>query len=67
MRLWPPVLANGSGVSTRAVDNTHPGVAGSASPIVVGGSQNFQYRHRDPMGGGSGFNLSGGYEIVFTP
>jgi len=67
VRLWPPILASPAGISMRAVDNTNSAIATSASPIVVGGTQNFQYWHRDPAGGPSGFNLSNALEIVFGP
>ena len=66
IRLWPPSLADATGFNSRAVDNTAPAIAGSAAPIVVGGTQNFQYWHRDPAGGGTGFNLSDALEITFS-
>jgi len=67
VRLWPPSIADGTGFTSRVVDNTHPAIAGSPSPIVAGGTMNFQYWHRDPMGGGTGFNLSDAISILFTP
>jgi len=66
IRLWPPSVADGTGLNTRVVDNTSPAITGGASPIVVGGTQNFQYWHRDPAGGGSGFNLSDALSVLFT-
>ena len=66
IRLWPPSVADGTGLNTRVVDNMSPAITGGASPIVVGGTQNFQYWHRDPAGGGSGFNLSDALSVLFT-
>jgi len=65
IRLWPPLLIDATtGVATRPVGNS---VSPSAGVIVDGASLNFQFWFRDPAGGGSGFNLSNGYNIVFTP
>lgn len=38
-----------------------------APPIVPGSAHRFQAWYRDPAGGGAGFNLSDGLEVVFTP
>jgi len=64
IRLWPP-SASAAGVNSRAVDYTSGAIAGGASPILVGSTMNFQYWHRDPAGGPSGFNLSDALEILF--
>jgi len=64
IRLWPPVQTDGTGSIARAVDNS---TAPNAGVIVNGTSLNFQFWFRDPLGGGSGFNLSNGYNIVLTP
>jgi hypothetical protein len=65
IRLWPPSVADGTGLTVRAVDYNAGAIAGGASPIVVGVTMNFQYWHRDPAGGGSGFNLSDALSILF--
>jgi hypothetical protein len=65
IRLWPPSAADVSGFNSRAVDNTAPAIAGGAAPILAGVTLNFQYWHRDPAGGPSGFNLSDALEILF--
>lgn len=58
-----PVLASG-GVLIHALDNTssQPGFA-----ITPGSTWNFQGWFRDTAAGGSGFNLTDGLELTFTP
>ena len=69
VRLWPPTVSDGTGMSSRFVDNS---VSPNLGVIIEMASVNFQYWHRDPdytgMGGdGSGFNLSDALNVVFTP
>ena len=66
IRLWPPSQSDGSGFNSRAVDYTSNAIMNGASPISAGVTMNFQYWHRDPAGGGSGFNLSDALSILFT-
>jgi len=58
-RILPPGFATGQ-VAERAVDL--PGIG-----ITAPGVRNFQCWFRDPAAGGSGFNLSDGFEITFVP
>ncbi|MDP6840033.1 MAG: hypothetical protein QF724_13945, partial [Planctomycetota bacterium] len=63
-RLYPPLwTGTGSGSMSRAVDYTNP--PQPSGQITVGSTWNFQAWYRDPAAGGSGFNLSDGYEILF--
>ncbi|MFT4543305.1 MAG: putative HAF family extracellular repeat protein [Planctomycetota bacterium] len=57
-RLGAPQFSTGN-VAERTVDLVAEGFAP--------GSMNFQCWFRDPTGGGSGFNLSDGFEVVFLP
>jgi len=63
-RLWPPIGIDAAGTVTRPVDNsTTPNVG----VLVDTANLNFQFWFRDPAGGPFGFNLSNGYNIIFTP
>lgn len=57
-RLLPAVFATGNSAS-RAVDSRAQG-------FVPGQTVDFQFWHRDPAGG-TGFNLTRGYEVTFGP
>ncbi len=47
------------------LDNTDP--PEPAAQIEPGDTWNFQFWYRDPPGGPSGFNFSGGLEVLFCP
>ena len=64
-RLYPPVPTGGAGIMNYTVDLTAP--PQPAGQITVGSTWNFQAWYRDPVAAGSGFNLSDGYEITFSP
>jgi len=68
VNLWPPTVSDGLGGNSRGIDVTSMAISASVSPIVVGGTQNFQYWFRDPAGAGpNGFNLSNGLSLTFLP
>ncbi len=52
------------GVLTRAVNNAVPP---ASTHLLAGTTWNFQAWFRDPLAGGSNFNLSNGLRIPFTP
>ena len=56
-------VSDPSGSASRAVDFT----TAPASSIAAGSSWSFQYWYRDPLAGGSGFNLSNGLRAAFHP
>ncbi|MFT5153326.1 MAG: hypothetical protein ACI841_003326 [Planctomycetota bacterium] len=61
-----PILNAGtSGSISYALDNTSPPSA--SGQISAGQVWNFQCWYRDPVGGGSSFNLSDGHSIIFLP
>ena len=66
-RLNPPVQADGSGFSSRAVDFTLPPAGSGSGAITAFSSWNFQLWYRDNAGGGDQFNLSDGLTVTFTP
>lgn len=59
VRLLPPVTTSGSGTARRS--------AGVADGLAAGTTINFQFWYRDPVGGGSAFNLSDALSAVFRP
>jgi hypothetical protein len=62
IRLNPPMFADGSGTNTR--NFTPP----PGNPVPPCGTRYFQYWYRNLGGpGGSGFNLSDGLRITFSP
>ncbi len=67
-RLNPPVAVNASGAVFRPLDVNAPPANGGSGAITAGSIWNFQFWYRDPMGpGGSGFNLTDGVSVPFTP
>jgi len=64
VRLWPPVVASGTGVLLRAVDFLN---LPSGAAINAGETWKFQAWFRDPLGGGAGFSLSDGLSVTFSP
>jgi hypothetical protein len=63
VRVFPFAQADGSGNLQLAFDNTGP----SHVQVVPGATLNFQAWFRDPAAGMTGFNLSDGLEVTFTP
>lgn len=59
------VLSDNAGTMTKDVDNTAPPLP--AGQLLPGQIWNFQAWFRDTAAGGSGFNLSDGHWILFTP
>jgi hypothetical protein len=64
-RLYPPISTNSAGLLSRPVDYTSP--PQPSGQITAGSVWNFQAWYRDPVAGGSSFNLSDGFEITFAP
>jgi len=60
-----PITTSVGGVLTTAVDNTDPPYP--AVTLTAGSAWNFQAWFRDPAAGGTGFNLSDGLSVTFTP
>ena len=58
-----PVSIGTWGVAGYPVDYTAPPSVGGT--IVPGSTWRFQFHYRDPDGGGAGFNLTEGLEILF--
>ncbi len=61
---YPVVQSDASGVASMLVDTTLPP---ALSKIVAGATWKWQYWYRDPMGAGSGFNLSNGLSVTYCP
>ncbi len=66
-RLNPPATFDAFGDMTRSLDFTQPPVGSGPGSIEPGEDWNFQLWYRDPVGGGSGFNLSDALSVPFTP
>lgn len=66
-RLGPPVRADDTGASSRAVDFSAPPANGGPGAITAGSHWNFQLWYRDPAANGAGFNLSDGLAVEFLP
>ena len=67
-RVQPPLFTDVFGNVPLTVDYTAPPFSSGAGAIVASSTWNFQFWFRDPMGpGGTGFNLSNGLQLVFTP
>jgi hypothetical protein len=67
VRLNPPIITDGSGIATRAVDFTVFPAGSGPNQITTGSTWNFQYWFRDPPGGGAEFNLSNAVQVTFIP
>jgi len=65
-RLLPPSMADAGGVLSRVIDFTAAPAAIGPGEITAGSSWNIQAWFRDPEGS-SGFNLSDGLSVTFTP
>jgi hypothetical protein len=66
-RLSPPVSIDVFGNAARAVDYSQAPMNSGPGMVTAGSSFNFQFWYRDPAFGGSGFNLSNGLGVNFTP
>ena len=66
-RLNPPLAADATGFVMRQLDFTAPPANGGPGEITPASTWNFQWWHRDPMGGGALFNLSDGLAVTFAP
>jgi len=66
-RLFPAVLADGSGAASRALDFSLPPADSGPGEITTGSTFNFQYWYRDPSGGPFGFNLSSALQVGICP
>jgi DNA-binding beta-propeller fold protein YncE len=60
---FAPLVVNASGVATQSVDYT--GTVNEGGAITAGSTWNFQFRYRDPAGGGEAFNLSDAVSVHF--
>ena len=54
-------------LTTSAVGTASHELSYDHSPITAGSTWNFQFWFRDPLAGGSGFNLSNGLTATFVP
>ncbi|MFT7485000.1 MAG: hypothetical protein ACI9F9_000846 [Candidatus Paceibacteria bacterium] len=61
----PAQISTNGGVAVHHLDNTNP--PSPAGQISAGQVWNFQFWYRDPAAGGSGYNLSSGHSLLFTP
>ena len=61
----PVVHLDTFGNGAYSLDNTDP--PEPAAQIEPGDTWNFQFWYRDPPGGPSGFNFTGGLEVLFCP
>jgi len=67
-RIYPAVFADGSGTAARPLNFTQPPVNAGNGMITSGSTWKFQFWFRDGMGpGGTGYNLSDGLSVTFTP
>lgn len=66
-RLNPPQNADAFGDTSRLVDFTQAPACCGPGAISAGDTWKFQYWYRDPVGGGTGFNLSDGLSAIFCP
>ena len=65
-RLLPPILVDGSGTVSRAVDIGAPPLGSGAGQVLAGETWNFQSWYRDPKGpGGSGSNFTDAMAVTF--
>jgi len=63
LRLLRAVFANAQGVAVRPIDFT----TGNGLSITPGSTWNFQYKYRDIVPGGTGFNASNALSATFCP
>ncbi len=61
----PPVRTSKVGVGSREIRFDQPPASDGPGKISPGSTWYFQFWYRDPMGGGSGFNLSDGLAATF--
>ena len=62
----PVVLTSVFGIASYTLDYTQPPLDTGSGAVMAGTVMNFQHWYRDPLGpGGTGFNLSNGYEVVW--
>ncbi|MFT5049540.1 MAG: hypothetical protein ACI8QZ_000933 [Chlamydiales bacterium] len=66
-RLYPILTADGIGSVIRPMDFTAAPANAGSHMITIGSTWNFQYWFRDGAAGMSGFNLSNGLGVTFTP
>ncbi len=66
-RLNPPLSIDAGGVAPRDLDFTVPPLGSGAGMVHAGEAWYFQFWYRDPMGGGSSFNLSDGLKLLLCP
>jgi photosystem II stability/assembly factor-like uncharacterized protein len=66
-RLPPPSIVDHLGIAEYALDFSTPPAGSGSGKIEVGSTWNFQFWYRDPMGGGSAFNLSDALSVTFCP
>jgi len=63
----PVLMTDGFGDAEYALDLNQPPANAGAGEILAGSTWNAQFWYRDPQGGGTGFNLSDGLNLVFCP
>ncbi len=66
-RLHPAQVADASGQTQRAIDNTLPPANSGPGALMPGSTFQFQYWYRDPAAGGANFNLSNALSVTFAP
>jgi hypothetical protein len=66
-RLQPPVLTDQQGDTMLPIDFTVPPFNGGLFHVIPFSPWDFQFWHRDPLGGLAGFNFSDGLEVTFCP
>lgn len=67
-RLGPPLVSSSTGTSTRQVDFLAAPASAGPGQITAGTTRYFQDWYRDIAGpGGTGFNLSNGLRVTFSP
>ncbi len=65
-RLVGPILIDGAGTASLALDLTSSAIAAGPNPIEPGALYSFQFWFRDNAAGGEGFNTSDAIEAIFT-
>ena len=64
---FPVVVSDDFGDMFYTVDNTQAPASSGPGQIAGGTQWLFQCWYRDPAGGGAGFNLSDGLDVIFCP